>query len=43
MTLTLGHSILPVAELGEGFRVEDVILITAEGAEYLTDFPRVPW
>lgn len=43
MTLTLGHSILPVAELGEGFRVEDVILITAEGAEYLTDFPRLPW
>jgi Xaa-Pro aminopeptidase len=43
MTLTLGHSLLPVEALGEGFRVEDVIMLTEDGAEYLTDFPRVPW
>ena len=43
MTLTLGHSLLPVEALGEGFRVEDVILLTEDGAEYLTDFPRIPW
>jgi Xaa-Pro aminopeptidase len=40
MTLTLGHSLLPVPELNAGFRVEDAILITEEGAEYLTDYPR---
>jgi Xaa-Pro dipeptidase len=43
MTLTLGHSLMPVEELGEGFRVEDVMLITETGAEYLTATPRYPW
>jgi len=43
MTLTLGHSLLPVEELDEGYRVEDVILITESGAEFMTDVPRYPW
>ncbi len=40
MTITLGHSLLPVRELGAGFRIEDVIRITEDGAEYLTYYPR---
>lgn len=43
MTLTLGHSLLPVQELGEGYRVEDVMVITEDGAEYLTHTARYPW
>lgn len=43
MTLTLGHSLLPVPEINAGFRIEDVIRITRDGAEYLTDYPRYPY
>ena len=43
MTITLGHSLLPVKELGAGFRIEDVVHITDTSAEYLTHYPRNPY
>lgn len=43
MTLTLGHSLLPVPELKSGFRIEDVMVINADGAEYMTTYPRYPY
>jgi Xaa-Pro aminopeptidase len=45
MTLSIGHAILAVPGIG-GYRTEDVVRITDEGCEVLTqgrDIPRVPF
>ncbi len=39
MTVTIGHAVLPVPGVG-GFRIEDTIRITEDGAEPLTNFNR---